>query len=271
MKKLWLVLIALLLATGLSLAQNGVKKIRPAPQNYGKVVLNRYSEAARLAPVIYDHWLHRAKYTCRLCHVDLGFAMAANQTDIRAADNLNGNYCGSCHNGKSSFEGQKIFAACEAKTPPQDTATKQRCVRCHAQGQGVTPQNDFAAFTEKFHRVRFGNGVDWMQTESAGLVKLIDRLDGVSAKGKPFLNPVDSTIAPHTNGMPDIVFSHDKHAVWNGCELCHPDLFPSVEKNKAHSYSMNEIFDGKYCGVCHGKVSFPMIECQKCHSKPVTP
>jgi len=33
--------------------------------------------------VVFDHWLHRAKFTCRLCHVDIGFAMKAEATDIR--------------------------------------------------------------------------------------------------------------------------------------------------------------------------------------------
>lgn len=271
MKKFGLLFFTLLLASGWSMAQNGVKKKRPAPQHYGQVVLNRSSEKAMLAPVVYDHWLHRAKYTCRLCHVDIGFAMAANQTDIRATDNAAGNYCGACHNGKSTYDGQTIFAACEAKTTPQAGSQPQRCARCHSLEQPVRLKNDFAAFTATFPKSRFGNAVDWMQTEATGLIKLTDRLDGVSAKTKPFLNPTDTTIAPNAQGMPDIVFSHDKHAVWNGCELCHPDLFPSVEKGKAHSYSMNDIFDGRYCGACHGKVSFPMIECQKCHSKPVTP
>jgi c(7)-type cytochrome triheme protein len=37
----------------------------------------------------------------------------------------------------------------------------------------------------------------------------------------------------------------------------------------ATKYSMVEIFEGKYCGVCHGTVAFPNIDCQRCHVKPV--
>jgi c(7)-type cytochrome triheme protein len=29
---------------------------------------------------------------------------------------------------------------------------------------------------------------------------------------------------------------------------------------------MQEIFDGKYCGACHGKVAFTNTDCQLCHS-----
>lgn len=38
----------------------------------------------------------------RLCHVDIGFAMKANETGITADDNASGNYCGTCH-GVVSF------------------------------------------------------------------------------------------------------------------------------------------------------------------------
>jgi len=77
MKKNMLVVCLLVIcALGVALvsAQDGVKKKRPLPHDYGKVVMNNFSEKANMAPVVFDHWLHRAKYTCRLCHVDLALA-----------------------------------------------------------------------------------------------------------------------------------------------------------------------------------------------------
>jgi c(7)-type cytochrome triheme protein len=272
MKKLLVFGLAMLLAAGLALAQGGVKKKRPPPQDFGKVVISNHSAKANLAPVAFNHWQHRAKYTCRLCHVDIGFGMKANDTGITAADNANGNYCGTCHNGKMTFGGERIFAACPANASPQaakDPAQAQRCSRCHAVGQDAKAKIEFADFTGKFPKQRFGNGIDWIAAEAAGQLKLIDRLDGISSKGKPFVSPADATISARAYGMPDIIFSHDKHGVWNGCALCHPDLFPSVKKEAKQAYSMNENFDGKYCGACHGKVAFPMIDCEHCHSKPV--
>ncbi len=65
----------------------------------------------------------------------------------------------------------------------------------------------------------------------------------------------------------DIIFSHDKHSVWNGCELCHPDIF-GVKKGVT-VYEMQDIFDGKFCGACHGKVSFANEDCQLCHTEEV--
>jgi c(7)-type cytochrome triheme protein len=67
--------------------------------------------------------------------------------------------------------------------------------------------------------------------------------------------------------MPDIVFSHQKHSVWNGCEVCHPQVF-SIEKG-ATPYTMQDIFDGRFCGACHSKVAFPSDDCQRCHTEPV--
>jgi c(7)-type cytochrome triheme protein len=65
--------------------------------------------------------------------------------------------------------------------------------------------------------------------------------------------------------MPGIIFSHKKHAVWNGCELCHPEIF-KIKKGTTN-FTMFEIFEGKYCGICHGKVSFPSLDCQRCHTE----
>ncbi|RME69400.1 MAG: hypothetical protein D6778_00550, partial [Nitrospirae bacterium] len=54
---------------------------------------------------------------------------------------------------------------------------------------------------------------------------------------------------------------------WNGCELCHPDIF-GVKKGATH-YSMQDIFNGKFCGACHGKVAFALYDCRLCHTKDV--
>ena len=59
---------------------------------------------------------------------------------------------------------------------------------------------------------------------------------------------MDFELGAKVEGMPDIIFSHRKHTVWNGCELCHPEIFIGIKKGITE-YSMVEIFDGKYCGI----------------------
>ena len=114
MKRIFMVIGLIVALIGTAAAEFGVKKKRPLPYDYGKVVINNYSEKAGMPPVVFDHWVHRSKFTCRLCHVDIGFGMKAGSTGIKAADNMSGYYCGSCHNDKS-VAGAKVFKACEER------------------------------------------------------------------------------------------------------------------------------------------------------------
>ena len=249
------VLIFAVAAIALSLsAQSGVKKRRPLPDEFGNVVMNNVSEKNQIAPVVFSHWVHRAKFTCRLCHVDVGFAMQANATQVHEADNRKGFYCGACHNGRIAF----------GAVGPDG----KNCDRCHSQGKDVHGQYDFSAFTAQFPKGRFGNNVDWEAAELEGKIKLTDTLPDISIKRKPLDVPKDYSIEAKVAGLPEIIFSHKKHAVWNGCELCHPDIY--AVKAGATKYSMEDVFAGKFCGACHGSVAFPANDCQRCHSKPVT-
>jgi len=265
MKRIVLVVFVLLTVTTVTIAQTGLKKRRPLPFEYGKVILNNYSEKAGLAPVVFDHWLHRARFTCRLCHVDIAFAMKAGTTGITASDNMSGYYCGTCHNGKRTFDGKKIFESCGIKYPLADN---KQCARCHSLGKNVDRKYDFVKFTEGFPKERFGNGINWEKTEADSYVTLVDYLEGVTIQRKPLSIPKDITVEPKQAGMPEIIFSHKKHAAWTGCELCHPEIFVGLKKGDT-KYSMTEIFLGRYCGVCHGNVAFPLLDCQRCHTKPV--
>ena len=237
----------------------GVKKKRPKLHEYGNVVINNFSEQNKMAPVVFKHWLHRSKYTCRLCHVDIGFAMQAGGTEITEADNTMGIYCGACHNGKEAFG-------------PQETnslgSTVPTCEKCHSAGNDVKFKNDFYEFKKQFPPERFGNGIDWLKAEEQNLVTLKDYIEGVSIKRAKIQEPKEFDLSAKEPNMPDIIFSHQKHTVWNGCELCHPEIF-GVKKGSA-PYSMQEIFAGQYCGVCHGIVAFPNIDCQRCHTKAVS-
>ncbi len=238
---------------------------RRKPSNYGSVTIRNFSSRAGLAPVRFDHWLHRSFYTCRLCHVDIGFAMEANATGITADTNMKGFYCGSCHDGKRLRDGKKIFASCASNPAPGESA---RCDRCHSVGKNVKKEYDYVSFTEKLPKNSLGNLVEWEEAESRGLIHPIDHLPGVSMKRQPLDPQKDFAITSRSSWMPDIIFSHKKHVLWNGCEVCHPDIFPSVKKGTV-KYSMLEISGGQYCGLCHDRVAFPLNNCEKCHAKPI--
>ena len=253
------VVLIFLVAMPLLAQPKGVKKRRPLPDEFGTVVMNNLSQKNGIAPVVFSHWLHRAKFTCRLCHVDVGFAMEANGTQMREEDNRKGYYCGSCHNGRIAFGATSRNAKGEEV---------KNCDRCHSSGRDVRPQYDFATFVSDLPKGRFGNNVDWEAAELDGKIKLVDTIEGISVKRRPLEIPKDYSIEAKLAGLPEIIFSHKKHAVWNGCELCHPDIY--AVKAGATKYSMEDVFAGKFCGACHGSVAFPAMDCQRCHVKPVT-
>ncbi|OGQ98802.1 MAG: hypothetical protein A2505_06620 [Deltaproteobacteria bacterium RIFOXYD12_FULL_55_16] len=257
MKHLILAMAVLFAFVSLAFAEGGVKKRKPLPYEFGSVVIGNFSGSAGLSPVVFDHWIHRSKYTCRVCHVDIGFGMSAGSTKIRAADNGKGFYCGTCHNGKSKYENKIIFEACSGKD-------SHKCGICHSMGRNPLREQAFAKFAENLPKERLGNGINWQLAEEKGLISPINYLEGISIKRNAMSVQKDFSLEAKNEGMPSIIFSHSKHTVWNGCELCHPDIFLGVKKG-ATKYSMIDLFQGKYCGVCHNKVAFPQTDCQRCH------
>ena len=69
-----------------------------AQAEYGDVVLNNTSKAAGMNPVIFPHWVHRQKYTCRACHESLGFKMKVGSSGITMQKIFAGEFCAVCHN-----------------------------------------------------------------------------------------------------------------------------------------------------------------------------
>jgi c(7)-type cytochrome triheme protein len=247
----------MLLLGSTALAQIYLPKPAPEPSEYGKVVLDKHS-ATGPGPVVFDHWLHRSHFTCRLCHVDVGFAMEANATGITAATNREGFHCGACHDGKKLFEGRPIFPACS------DAPENNQCDRCHSLGKPGARKYEYHKFTAKFPKGIYG--VDWERAEQTGVIKPADFVEGLSVKRAPMPRRGDFSIEPHYSWVHPILFSHQKHVVWNGCELCHPDIFPAAKKGTVR-YSMFLNIEGRYCGACHGKVAFPLNNCQGCHPR----
>lgn len=107
-----------------------------------------------------------------------------------------------------------------------------------------------------------GNYVNWVQSLAKG--KITPRYDRDDPKIAAVVFDLD--IVREVKGtMPDVVYPHDRHTQWLDCSNCHPDIFiPEKGKNQI---SMAQILMGQKCGVCHGKVAFPVSECRLCHSK----
>jgi len=255
-------LLLLVLACGVLLLENiasaqiYLPKPPPEPSEYGKVILDN----AKTGPgaVVFDHWLHRSMYTCRLCHVDIGFAMEAKASGINARTNREGFHCGACHDGKRLYQGRPIFAAC-SDIP---SAKNQQCDRCHSARKNGVRKYEYKKFTLKFPKATYG--VNWEAAEKSGAIKPVDFMEGLFVGRPAMQNRHDFSVTTAYPWVHPVTFSHEKHSVWNGCEVCHPEIFPSAPKDTIR-FSMFSNIEGRYCGACHGKVAFPLNNCRGCH------
>jgi c(7)-type cytochrome triheme protein len=110
----------------------------------------------------------------------------------------------------------------------------------------------------------FGNYVDWVKALDTGLLK--PRYDRFDPTIEPLVMNLE-IIREAKSSMPDVMFPHKAHTQWLDCSNCHPKIF--IPQRNANVMSMSAILLGQQCGVCHGKVSFPVTTntCVTCHSK----
>ncbi len=107
-----------------------------------------------------------------------------------------------------------------------------------------------------------GNLVDWVRALNES--KITPRTDKNDPNAEPLV--LDMNIVREVKGsMPDVVYPHKQHTQWLDCSNCHPAIF--IPQKGANQISMAAILLGQKCGVCHGKVAFPVSECRLCHSK----
>jgi len=125
-------------------------------------------------------------------------------------------------------------------------------------------QAPLAAFGP-FPKSNAGNRVDWVKALAEN--KIQPRYDRIDPAAVPAV--MDLNIVREVKGsMPDVVYPHKQHTEWLDCSNCHPAIF--IPQKGANQISMAAILLGQKCGVCHGKVAFPVSECRLCHSKNKT-
>jgi len=219
------------------------------PEHYGNVILPKKSKKAGMPPVVFPHWLHRARYTCRVCHLELQFSQRRDDTGITRAAYLAGRYCGACHDGKTAFS-------------VRDEAPRQ-CDRCHMKSQ-ESLDDRFAAFAEKLPSSDFGNGIDWAKALDDGIITPKNTLAGDYAP-LPLPDNLKKPLKLGTSSPnSDVTFSHEEHYAELDCSSCHPEIF-NIKKKGTEAFSMDRNIFGRYCGTCHMRVAFPMSACHSCH------
>lgn len=176
--------------------------------------------------VTFSHREHGQWLACPNCHAGT-FEMQAGATPMTPANVHSDKYCGACH-GKVAF------------------AIAGNCMSCHLRSA-----------------VRDSTGgVDW---NVALMEKRIAPRAASSAQRveQPVLD-LDVEMKPRSQPAITTVFSHTIHTKWLACGSCHPRLFPAQIPPEAKDTS--ELHSRRYCGACHGTVSFGMIgACGRCH------
>ncbi len=230
-------------ASGLDFEEVYTLRPLPPPEEYGNILIDRISTQNRVKPVTFSHWLHRQKYTCRVCHTELEFNMKVNTTEITEGGNRSGRYCGACHNGKIAFR------------------PNGNCEKCH-NGNIAYSAERFSEFLQKpYPTTPFGNSINWVESLNRGLISPANRL-----KGKSQDIPFDKTLILESGWsiISPAIFPHKSHVEWLDCSSCHPDIF-NIKKKTTKHFSMDAILEGKFCGVCHLTVAFPINYCLGCH------
>jgi c(7)-type cytochrome triheme protein len=239
-------IIALVLfVAGLSVVEAAFFDLPPLPpaEEYGNILINRVSSANNVKPVGFSHWQHRLKYTCRVCHSELGFNMKANTTDITEMANRKGKYCGACHNGKIAFR------------------HNGNCDKCHNGNIAYANKKFDVFFKSPFARTSFGDGINWVESLSQGTI-LPARY--VKTKSQDITFDKMLVLDSEMNIIPPSIFPHKAHTAWLDCDSCHPEIF-NIKKKTTRFFSMSYILKGEFCGVCHLNVAFPMDDCRRCH------
>lgn len=98
-----------------------------ARAEYGDIMMNNYSEAEGEAPVVFPHWFHRIRYTCKVCHSDLGFKFKAGAGEVNMVKTIDGQYCGACHDGHIAWS-MESCNLCHTGKKGAPTGTGQRVV-----------------------------------------------------------------------------------------------------------------------------------------------
>jgi len=215
----------------------------PPAHEFGTSLLDRVATANGVKPVVFPHWLHRMKYTCKVCHSELEFEMQVGATEITEAGNREGRYCGACHDGTTAF------------------GPDNHCERCHSGEKGFLEKFETIFSKRPFPSTSYGNGIDWVQALERGLISPARFLRAESTD-MPF--DQELLLEAEIGHIPPAVFPHQAHNEWMSCDICHPTIFNIKKKGTKH-FRMAAILDGEFCGACHLNVAFPMDDCARCH------
>lgn len=130
------------------------------------------------------------------------------------------------------------------------------------------PKNpDVIPALKRFPKDAFGYP-DWVAAVKRGIIRPKDSLPNTN-KEEEEEEVFNQDIIFEINDriMANVRFPHSVHTYWLSCKICHPGIF--IAKKGANDIAMTKIWDGQFCGRCHGAVAYPpkgFENCIRCHS-----
>jgi len=120
---------------------------------------------------------------------------------------------------------------------------------------------DWDALYKKLPREKDAS-VDWDAALDKKVIAPRPGIDPKAAEQTVF----DYNVELIPEGLPafKVVFPHKPHTQWLGCANCHTEIFQM--KKGADQITMAKVLAGEFCGRCHGKVSFALTSCARCHT-----
>jgi len=111
-------------------------------------------------------------------------------------------------------------------------------------------------------RDQAGN-IDWVAALRSGVIAPRPTVSGIDLPPEvPRFAFGFDFYFPGPNPTFDAFFPHSAHTEWVDCAQCHARIF----RYRGTEIKMADVLQGKYCGECHGKVSFPVTTaCERCH------
>lgn len=200
----------------------------------------------------FRHAPHTRWLACGSCHPAL-FPLAAGRPrlSVTMASIREGQSCGFCH-GRVAFGVEGRCPACHPTIPAVDDWRPPT---------PTAPLEGLRSWKEVEKRLPVkADTPDWTAAAAQGL------LAPRSLPGQTPLEVLDLDVDRLPKGLEDdmkVVFSHKTHTVLHACDTCHP--VPFELKAGATPMTMAQLDKGELCGICHGKVAFPVSACGRCH------
>lgn len=156
-------------------------------------------------------------------------------------------------------------AACATITDQSEEVAKPATVRLKPKVPSPAPAElqSRADHLQGLPSADYGNRVDWVQALETGQIKPKAAISGETEPDEVMDLDI---IMPVKASMDHVRFSHKIHTQWLTCVSCHAGLF-EMEQGTSE-ISKEKMIAGENCGVCHGRVSFPIDDCKRCHNVP---